>query len=191
MDYEKAFKEAYERASLRFGTNVANELFLEYKESKEERTRRKLIEFFSDWSKTKSYCWGIRVTDIMDWLEKQGTSYTKMDVDDAFVEGMAFAKDELEKQGGQKHALDIEIPFGAKDSELQEATYLIPEGFHAEIEGDKVVIKKGKQKPAWTEADDEELENTINALKGARKHGSFDWLSTVKWLLTIKQRIRE
>lgn len=72
MDYEKAFKEAYERASLRFGTNVANELFLEYKESKEERTRRKLIEFFSDWSKTKSYCWGIRVTDIMDWLEKQG-----------------------------------------------------------------------------------------------------------------------
>lgn len=42
---------------------------------------------------------------------------------------------------------------------------------------------------AWTEADDEELENTINALKGAGKHGSFDWLSTVKWLLTIKQRI--
>lgn len=72
MDYEKAFKEAYERASLRFGTNVANELFLEYKESKEERTRRKLIEFFSDWSKTKSHCWGIRVTDIIDWLEKQG-----------------------------------------------------------------------------------------------------------------------
>lgn len=72
MDYEKAFKEAYGRASLRFGTNVANELFLEYKESKEERTRRKLIEYFSDWSKTKSYCWGIRVTDIMDWLEKQG-----------------------------------------------------------------------------------------------------------------------
>jgi len=72
MDYEKAFKDAYKRASLRFGTNVANELFLEYKESKEERIRRGLIEYFYDWSKTKSYCWGIPVTDIMDWLEKQG-----------------------------------------------------------------------------------------------------------------------
>ena len=72
MDYEKAFKDAYKRASLRFGTNVANELFLEYKESKEERTRKGLIGFFSDWSKTKSFCWGIPVTDIMDWLEKQG-----------------------------------------------------------------------------------------------------------------------
>ena len=112
MDYEKAFKEAYERASLRFGTNVANELFLEYKESKEERIRRKLIEFFSDWSKTKSHCWGIRVTDIMDWLEKQGTSYTKRDVDDAFVECMAFAKDELEKQKPTWSKKDEEIVTG-------------------------------------------------------------------------------
>ena len=36
--------------------------------------------------------------DNVSWLEKQGTSYTKMDVDDAFFEGMAFAKNELEKQ---------------------------------------------------------------------------------------------
>ena len=32
------------------------------------------------------------------YIEKQGTSYTKRDVDDAYVEGMAFAKNELEKQ---------------------------------------------------------------------------------------------
>ena len=37
-------------------------------------------------------------------LEKQGESYTKKDVDDAYVEGMAFAKNELEKQGEQKPA---------------------------------------------------------------------------------------
>ena len=43
---------------------------------------------------------------------------------------------------------EIEIPFGAKDSELQEATYYIPKGFHAEIEGNNVIIKKGEQKPA-------------------------------------------
>ena len=38
-------------------------------------------------------------------LEKQGESYTKKDVDDAYVEGMAFAKNELEKQGEQKETL--------------------------------------------------------------------------------------
>ena len=37
---------------------------------------------------------------------------------------------------------EIEIPFGAKDSELYEATYHIPEGMEAVIEGDKVVIRK-------------------------------------------------
>ncbi len=51
------------------------------------------------------------------------------------------------------------------------------------------VKKLYEQKPAWSEADDEELEIVINALKGAGRHGSVDWLSTVKWLLTIKQRI--
>ena len=38
----------------------------------------------------------------------------------------------------------IEIPFGAKDSELQEVTYYIPNGYHAEINGNAVVIKKGE-----------------------------------------------
>lgn len=38
----------------------------------------------------------------------------------------------------------IEISFGAKDSELQEATYHIPGGYHAEINGNEVVIKKGE-----------------------------------------------
>jgi len=53
----------------------------------------------------------------------------------------------IEKKGEQKPAFDIDIPFGAKDSELIEASYYIPEGFHAEIEGNNVVIKQGEQKP--------------------------------------------
>ena len=51
-------------------------------------------------------------SDCFVLLEEQGTSYTKRDVDDAYVEGMAFAKNELEKQGEQKSAwskMDEEI----------------------------------------------------------------------------------
>ena len=36
----------------------------------------------------------------------------------------------------------IEIPFGAKDSELQEWEYTIPEGYSAEITDGKVIVKK-------------------------------------------------
>lgn len=50
---------------------------------------------------------------------------------------------DFEKKELKKVKNEIEIPFGAKDSELQEDTYYIPKGFHANIDKDKVVIKKG------------------------------------------------
>lgn len=33
------------------------------------------------------------------WLEKQGETFTKKDVDDAYLKGVCDAKHELEKQG--------------------------------------------------------------------------------------------
>ena len=51
---------------------------------------------------------------------------------------------DVEKKELKKIEQTIEIPFGAKDSELQEVTYHIPYGYHAEINGNVVVIKKGK-----------------------------------------------
>ena len=58
-------------------------------------------------------------------------------------------KKELKKTGNE-----IEIPFSAKDSEFLGANYCIPEGFHAEIKGNRVFIKKGEQKPTWSEEDE-------------------------------------
>jgi hypothetical protein len=43
---------------------------------------------------------------------------------------------DTEKKELKKIENETEIPFGAKDSELQEVTYYIPKGFHAEIDGD-------------------------------------------------------
>ena len=61
---------------------------------------------------------------------------------------------------------DIEIAFGAKDSELQEATYFIPKGFHAEIDGDKVVIKKGEKKPTnLAKGEDYGIDGLYNAIR--------------------------
>ena len=41
----------------------------------------------------------------------------------------------------------IEIPFGAKDSELCGWEYIIPEGFVASIENGKIVVKKEDMTP--------------------------------------------
>ena len=91
-----------------------------------------------------------------------------------------FEKKELKKIGNE-----IEIPFGAKDSELQEVTYHIPKGFHAEIDNDKVVIKKGKKPTAWSEDDDKIVKNIIAAIDTLHYHGM------VNWLKSLKQRIGE
>jgi len=74
-----------------------------FKEGEDERIRKRLIFDFQALRKTE---WGdLKVKDILAWLEKQSESYTKRDVDNAFVEGMALAKNELEKQGGKKETL--------------------------------------------------------------------------------------
>ena len=52
---------------------------------------------------------------------------------------------------------DIEIPFGAFDSELQGFTYTIPEGYTAEIKDGKVIIKK-------EENEDEKITKSIDTL---------------------------
>lgn len=88
-------------------------LFPELKENEDEKIRKEIISFIQDHIDEIN----LQVSGDYDtrdkedialqewckrslaWLEKQGTSYTKRDVDNAYVEGMAFAKDELKKQG--------------------------------------------------------------------------------------------
>ncbi len=102
-------------------------------------------------------------------------------------------KKELKKVE-QKQSFDIEMPYGAKDSELQEVSYYIPEGFHAEIEGNKVIIKKGEQKPALSEEDKDIINHLLAICDGAKKFIQFescsredvtkcqDWLKSIKFI---------
>lgn len=93
----------------------------------------------------------------------------------------------VEKKEPKNIEDEIEIPFGAKDSELQEETYYIPKGFHAEIEDDKVVIKKGEKSAAWSDEDDYNLQCmiakvTLDIQKGniGRNNELIDWLKSIK-----------
>lgn len=101
--YEKKYKEANDKVAARFGSNIAKEIFTDLYESEDEKVRKEIMDFID----TKTIDSDERRNRWFSWLEKQGTSYTKRDVDNAFVEGMAFAKDELEKQGEQKFIDDL------------------------------------------------------------------------------------
>ena len=76
------------------------QIFPELAESEDERVRNEIIAFVEQSIHRGG---GTPIPQEQEdrwiaWLEKQGESYTKRDVDNAYVEGMVYAKDELEKQ---------------------------------------------------------------------------------------------
>lgn len=81
--------------------------------------------------------------------------------------------------------LNIEIPFGAKDSELIQETICIPDGCYAFIEGNEIVIKKG-EKPTWSEEDERWLDNAIVSCEQCGNTDTADWLKFLKDRYTWK-----
>ena len=75
-DYEKKYKQALENAKRLYEQGTITEslayIFPELRGDEDERIRKCLIGFFEDWHENRSHCWGIAVTDILAWLEKQG-----------------------------------------------------------------------------------------------------------------------
>ena len=105
MNYEKKYKEAFERAKKELNTCGSQDcdaarqifrLFPELKESEDEKMRRELIAYFRNNSVSIKWS-GLDVKKVIEWLEKQ--KYTQRDVDDAYLKGICDAKHELEKQG--------------------------------------------------------------------------------------------
>ena len=76
MDYEKAYKEALERAKSfqeKYGGDYAGYIFPELRESEDERIRKFLVDYFASYKignvTTKPN--GVRIDDILNYLEKQ------------------------------------------------------------------------------------------------------------------------
>ena len=77
MDYEKAYKEALERAKNLLATSVAYDrftierIFPELKESEDERIRKELIFYLGDMPEDTELRNGVTNRDVLAWLEKQ------------------------------------------------------------------------------------------------------------------------
>jgi len=88
MDYEKKYREALKKAEAFYYSattepiterEVLANIFPELQESEDERIRKRLIEFFKDFGKTRSHCWSVSIPDILAWLEKQGKPTDKVE----------------------------------------------------------------------------------------------------------------
>ena len=92
----KAYDKVREKIKVRFGSNVVEELFSEFEMSEDEKISKELIAWLKS---SEGQTLPIdRYNAALAWLEKQGETYTKKDVDDAWLKGMCDAKRELEKQ---------------------------------------------------------------------------------------------
>ncbi|SEA78697.1 hypothetical protein SAMN04487851_11417 [Prevotella sp. tc2-28] len=128
MDYEKKNKDAIstiKQALRQLATNgvpVGNiieaikDIEEKYAESEGERIRKLLIEAVIQVLQDQ-YCSnrGVSKEKVLAWLEKQGQTFTKKDVDDAYLKGVCDTKHELEKQGKQKPANEVEHKFNVGD----------------------------------------------------------------------------
>ena len=71
----KAYDEVREKIALRFGSNVAEEIFSKFEEPEDEKIKETLISFVKDKSEFYGGDWKIgdfTETQVLAWLEKQG-----------------------------------------------------------------------------------------------------------------------
>ena len=98
-------------------------------------------------------------------------------------------KDFAPKQEPKKTEDEIEIPFGAKDSELIEERYYIPKGCNVEVMDGCAAIKKGEKPTAWSDEDEENLQHCCMAISVDSLHTYEDKQDMEAWLKRLKNRI--
>ena len=72
----KAYDEVRKKIAIRFGSNVADEIFSQFEMSEDERIRKAIINVFAS-HKDYEVFFGVSVKDILAWLEKQGKKGVK------------------------------------------------------------------------------------------------------------------
>lgn len=169
MYYEKKYKEALEKAKDMLSYKEVRKEDMEYlfPELNEQKPYGQREECSGCQVNYAGECKGSCAMKKDEWVPKKGDICKPKKSGNNILlcdqDGIAFSFVEYVKNGGYaggkiyiptllkeyelvepKDYNTFDISFDAKDSELQEASYHIPKGYHAEIYGDKVVIKKGE-----------------------------------------------
>lgn len=158
----------------------AEKYFTELKESEDERVKKELIELISCMHDADP-----RKKGWIAWLERQGETFTKKDVEDAYLQGVCDAKQELEKQGEPfddniitrddeiLQAISIGLTDAEKDLGWSDFGGLPIEEIHAWLE------KQGIYK-VWTNNDYDKIKSIEYLLHEFDNHNFDDWFNSLK-----------
>ena len=164
----KAYDKAYEKVAVRFGSNVADGIFIE--ESEDEKIRKELIDFIYD--KTDTYELREKSNSWLAWLEKQCKK--ESDPRYKYLEELLTADDIFQ--------------MAMNDEMIEEAKEKATKALSNMSIGDLLGIKKqGEQNPTentaeWSEEDKKMFVNIKACLRNANK----DYSREVDWLKSIK-----
>lgn len=163
MDYEKAYKDALERArelynnpnSSSIGKAYLYTVFHELKESEDEKIRKTLLETFRNFDADGTF-WTVTLRiskdNVLAWLEKQGE---------------------------QKPTVD----FKAKDWYVSKVDGKIHNTTYSPNNKD--------EKSKWTDEDANMLDKIVNSLIDSKYVDSVTYNIMYNWLNSIKQRMEE
>ena len=181
-----------------------NEIFPQLKESEDERIRKALISAIQVAWNNGGFSFDTKRVDIdawIAWLEKQGETFTKKDVDDAWLKGMCDAKRELEKQGEQEETPCDRCKKAQPEHSCQDITELgrcyqelekqvgSAETMKKNLVKDGIeLVKQREQKPAWGEEDEQNFywisttiqERPLTPEYTQQVHKILSWLKSLK-----------
>ena len=165
-------------------------IFPELKESEDEKIRKEIIAIlkykYGLYPKDPKY---INAPQWIAWLDKQGESYTKRDVDDAYLKGVTNTKKEIEKQYEANYQIRKDIAtfiFNYKGDIKDRAKWMDYLGIKVSF-----AEKQGEQKPAeWSEEDERMLQNILECLKNGWRILPTDILKYESWLKSLKPQNR-
>ena len=136
-------------------------------------------------------------------LEKQSEFYTKRDVDNAYIEGMASAKRELEKQDEQKPAVEMKTPEESLGIDSNTYNEIVDECIYGEQKSQRMISAEAKEamyaKTAWSE-EDEKIFDRICALIHSAAYKNYDvdedgnecgeYANIKEWFKKLKDRVQ-
>lgn len=192
MDYEKLHKDTINRLQQmvscgKIPVETACGICADFvPESEDERIRRSLSAFFAKFKPNDMWDDDFSFGDIVAWFEKKGQTFTKKDVDDAYLKGVCDTKQELEKQVIPIFNIGDRVRYKGHKcdgviTEITDTDYICGDAKLPISTQDKLELV------AWSEEDESMCTKTIFALAGFMgNEDKIDWLKSLKDRYTWK-----
>ena len=187
----KAYDKVREKIAIRFGSNVAEEIFSQFEMSEDEKIRKALIHMISEQDGFLTSINGVSVKDILAWLKRQGDQRPVIS-DDALREGIAhFGITQYQITNWLKKYVDVEKQdeqeatenSGKKSEDVTEEKDMseYKKGFEC---GKQRVLKYPEdfglcKSSAWSEEDRIRITNCIQLI-GKTGDGEVEWLKSLE-----------